>query len=99
MAVRMGQRLKLGDEDTIPGGISLFDTQIRRRLWWQILFIDGRAAQLSGQPLSFSDKPDPPLPANLNDSDLTPSMTSMPVSYDRPTEMILCLMRYEVGRF
>jgi len=95
----MGQRLKLGCEDSIPGGISVFDTQIRRRLWWQILFIDGRAGQLSGQSVSFADKPCPPLPANVNDVDINPTMTAMPPTHGGPTEMILCLARYEVGVF
>jgi len=49
--------------------------------------------------ISFTDKRNPPLPANLNDADITPTMTNLPPEHDRPSEMIFCLMRFEVGRF
>ncbi|KAL1911335.1 hypothetical protein Sste5344_002715 [Sporothrix stenoceras] len=79
---------------------SFFDTQMRLRVWWQILLLDGRVAQLSGQARVLPNElPDLSLPANLNDSDINPNMTGAPPPItDRPTEMIFCLLRYEMGK-
>ncbi|CAK7239503.1 MAG: hypothetical protein STHCBS139747_000934 [Sporothrix thermara] len=80
---------------------SFFDTQMRLRVWWQIVLIDGRVTQLAGQARNYSgDAPDYPLPANLSDSDISPQMTNAPPSIsDRPTEMVFCILRYEMGKF
>ncbi|CAK7218404.1 hypothetical protein SCUCBS95973_003472 [Sporothrix curviconia] len=80
---------------------NFFETQMRLRLWWQIMLIDGRVTQLAGQARNFCvDTPDHPLPASLNDSDINPQMTGAPPSIsDRPTEMVFCLLRYEMGKF
>jgi Fungal specific transcription factor domain len=97
LAVRMGQSLRLHQGGS---NISAFDMQMRRRLWWQILLIDGRAAQLAHSPspilspgLEFT------LPSNLNDADISPSMTGEPIPHEGPTEMLFCLLRYELGKF
>ncbi|ERT00814.1 hypothetical protein HMPREF1624_02047 [Sporothrix schenckii ATCC 58251] len=84
-----------------PEAPSFFETQMRLRVWWQILLIDGRVAQLSGQSrIVYSALPDYPLPANLSDSDINPDMVSPPPPIeDRPTEMVFCLLRYEMGKF
>ncbi|KAH9893885.1 fungal-specific transcription factor domain-containing protein [Xylariomycetidae sp. FL2044] len=101
-AVRMGQLLGLHQSPAF-GDMSAFDVQMRRRLWWQILLIDGRSAQLAGSQNTnqFSDAFNFPLPANLNDSDISSDMSKeTPVSpRDGPTEMIFCLLRYELGMF
>jgi len=78
---------------------TLFETEMRRRVWWQILCIDGWAGKLAGQGLAFTDTSILPLPANLNDSDINPSMSEMPELHERPTEMIFCLINYEVALF
>ncbi|EPE10758.1 fungal specific transcription factor domain protein [Ophiostoma piceae UAMH 11346] len=99
MAVRMGQRLL----SLAPGTTNseFFEKQMRLRVWWQILLVDGRMSQLAGQARTFtSDIPEQPLPANLNDSDINPRMTGAPPPIlDRPTEMVFCLLRYEMGHF
>lgn len=89
---------KSGNKNTATP--SFFDTQMRLRVWWQILLIDGRVAQLSGQARVLPNElPDHQLPANLNDSDINPNMTGAPPPItDRPTEMIFCLLRYEMGK-
>ncbi|CAK7274284.1 hypothetical protein SEPCBS57363_006086 [Sporothrix epigloea] len=81
-------------------GGSFFQMQMILRVWWQIVLIDGRVTQLAGQTRNFyGDTSDHPLPASLNDSDLSPQMTSIPQPInDRPTEMVFCLLRYEMGK-
>ncbi len=101
MAVRMGQRL-LATAPNTTGCSAFFDTQMRLRTWWQIVLIDGRVTQMCGQTTTFAGGAlaNQPLPANLNDSDMNPHMTGAPLPIvDRPTEMIFCLLRYEVGKF
>lgn len=99
MAVRMGQRLNpQADSGTSPDK-SIYDVQLRRRLWWQIVWLDGRSHQASGHKIMFSDAINFPLPANLNDSDINPSMTDLPPLHKGPTEMTFCLIRYEMGKF
>jgi hypothetical protein len=98
LAVRMGQSLRLHQYES---NISVFDMQMRRRLWWQILLIDGRAAQLahSPGPIILSPGLEFTLPSNLNDADISPSMTGQPIPHEGPTEMLFCLLRYELGKF
>lgn len=81
-------------------GSSFFQMQMILRVWWQIVLIDGRVTQLAGQTRNFyGDTSDHPLPASLNDSDLSPQMTSIPQAIsERPTEMVFCLLRYEMGK-
>ncbi len=66
IAARTAQRLDLGSEEA-PAGTSYFDMQLRRRIWWQISYIDGRASQASLQRMPLLDRSAAPLPANLNE--------------------------------
>ena len=99
IALRMGQRLNPWDDGGNFQDRSIYDVQLRRRLWWQIIWLDGRSHQASGQKILFTDAINFPLPANLNDSDISPNMTEMPPIHKGPTEMTFCLIRYEMGKF
>ena len=81
-------------------GVSPFETELRRRLWWQISILDFRSAELSGSG-RFGDfgLSDTKTPSNVNDEDLFPEMTAEPAYQARPTEMIACLLRCEFGQF
>jgi hypothetical protein len=81
-------------------GVSPFETELRRRLWWQISILDFRSAELSGSG-RFGDfgLSDTKTPTNINDEHLFPDMTTEPVHQTRPTEMITCLLRCEFGQF
>ena len=99
IAVRLGQRLGLHNEDG-TSKFSVFETQIRRRVWWQILLVDGRSGQLTGnQAPMYTDPSKFPLPANLNDAELSIEMSELPMGHKGATEMIFCLMRYGFGMF
>jgi len=99
VASRIAQGMGLhrdGEELSLPP----FETEIRRRLWWQISILDFRSAELTGShrfgDFSLSDTK---VPTNVNDEDLYPGMTEPPVPHTRPTEMITCLLRCEFGAF
>lgn len=79
-------------------GLTPFETEMRRRLWWRILLLDAMYALMSGLghsllPRSWDTKP----PLNVNDSDLYPTMTFIQPK-DSPTDMIFCLICCEIGR-
>ncbi len=73
---------------------------MRRRLWWQILVLDGRNAELAGSGFSIEAKlSDVQLPLNVNDEDLYPGMAEPPKERTGATEMMFCLLRYNFGKF
>ncbi len=81
-------------------GVPPFETEMRRRLWWQITILDFRSAELTGSgrfgDMSLSDTG---VPTNVNDPDIWPGMTEAPIDKARPTEMVACLLRCEFGSF
>lgn len=96
-AVRIAQRMGL-HKDAEALGLPPFDVQMRRRLFCQILPLDGYASQISGtgitlEPGSWNVKQ----PLNLNDDQIWPGMTHTPEEQKGATEMIFFLARAEIG--
>ncbi|TGO82202.1 hypothetical protein BPOR_0892g00020 [Botrytis porri] len=97
-AVRIGQRLGI-HRDGSSHSLSPFDTEMRRRVWWQIVFLDGFAAKLCGAGYpAWLAKFDTKVPLNVSDSDLTPDMIEPPPERAGATEMLFCCIRYEVSQ-
>lgn len=97
IAARIGQRIGLHRDGEILR-LPPFETEIRRRLWWQIMFLDGFAEKLAGtggNVMMGDTKP----PLNLNDSDLFPGMKELPKEHEGATEMMFFLLRTHVGTF
>ncbi|KAE8148791.1 fungal-specific transcription factor domain-containing protein [Aspergillus avenaceus] len=97
VAMRIAQRIGL-HRDGSELGLSVFETEMRRRLWRQLAMLDATSAQSSGitsQIPYFSA--DVRAPSNLNDSDLDPRMTEMPPEHRGATEMLFPLVRCEFG--
>ncbi|RJE22003.1 Transcription factor [Aspergillus sclerotialis] len=81
-------------------GLSAFDTEIRRRIWWQTVLLDSRAVEMSGAGtpiLSYAWNAK--LPLNINESELSPEANSLPQEHDCATDMIFCLVRCEIAKF
>jgi len=83
-------------------GLLPYEVEMRRRLWWQIVIIDSRAAEVSGASsrhtmltYSWTTK----LPSNVNDSDLSPEMRDPPIDNPGLTEMVFVLLRYEIAHY
>ena len=76
---------------------------MRRRLWFQLVILDHTSSELAGLTPDLSLQGlkswDASKPSNLNDSDLDPDMTEMPPERTGATDMIFCLMRYEMGAY
>lgn len=80
-------------------GLAPFDTEMRRRLWWHICFLDNRSSEYHGHepivtPYAFDAKP----PLNVNDADLTPEMAEFPAERVGWTDMTFCVARTEASR-
>ncbi|KAB8269072.1 fungal-specific transcription factor domain-containing protein [Aspergillus minisclerotigenes] len=98
IAVRIAQRIGL-HRDGSRLGLSIFETEMRRRLWWQITVVDAAISRMSGSTSSLYPLADTRIPLNVNDSDLDVKMKETPPESSSATEMIFCLMRYELGQW
>jgi len=97
--IRIAQKLGL-HRDGEKLGLSPFETEIRRRLWWQLVILDFKYAMMSGLGHSMLTKTgDVQLPKNLNDSDMDPSATEPFQDREGPTEMIWCLLSHRFIQF
>jgi hypothetical protein len=96
LAFRIAQSMAI-DRDGELFKLKPFDTELRRRLWYQLLFLDLRAAETRGclsTVLQYDTRP----PTLLNDSDIFPGMTEYPKPATGLTEMTVPLMRFGVVR-
>jgi hypothetical protein len=96
LALRIAQSLGL-HRDGAAFGLSPFDTEMRRRLWWQVCILDHRASEDHGSDPSILDYTfDTKYPLSINDDDLDPSATEAPVPREGVSEMTFCLIRFEI---
>ncbi|KAJ5357487.1 hypothetical protein N7541_004645 [Penicillium brevicompactum] len=99
IATRIAQRIGV-HRDGSNHGLSVFETEMRRRVWFQLMIIDATSAQFCGVasstvPTSIDIQP----PMNANDSDLDPRMTEPACEKQGPTEMIFVLARSGLGQW
>lgn len=101
IAVRIAESMGLHHDGAVLK-LSVFETEMRRRIWWYLKMHDFRNAELCGLPkfrgvetLFNACK----RPANLNDDQLYPSMTSPPVESEKLTDMVFCCSRMEFFGF
>ncbi|KGO40537.1 Transcription factor, fungi [Penicillium expansum] len=99
IAVRIAQRIGI-HRDGSAYGLSVFETEMRRRIWFQLVIIDATSAQFCGvasTPLPATIDVQPPM--NANDSDLDPRMTEPACEKPGPTEMMFVLARSAFGKW
>ena len=79
-------------------GLPIFESEIRRRVWWQIYVLNGRSAEMTGSGTGWDSWPSAlDFPLNVNDDQLFPGMTEPPQAQIGATEMTPTLIRYELG--
>lgn len=79
--------------------LSPFETEMRRRLWWQTISNDVKYALFSGLNRSlFPVHWDTRRPSNLNDADIYPGLTSPAKDREGPTEMAYVLITTEITK-
>ncbi|RFU74836.1 hypothetical protein TARUN_7405 [Trichoderma arundinaceum] len=97
IAVRIAQRMGL-HRDGEGLGLPPFDVEMRRRVFWQLLPLDGYAGQVSGTGISISPNSwDTKPPLNINDAQIYPDMTHRPEEQKGASEMIYCLTKSELS--
>lgn len=97
--MRIAQQMGL-HRDGSQLGLSIFETEMRRRVWWHIVYMDRSITRSSGYVA-------PPLPTNdtrfplyVNDNDLHPDMKELPSDRnDVATDMIYCRLQHELGKW
>ena len=99
IAVRLSRRMGLHREGTTLG-LSPFETEMRRRIWWHIVHVDGRISDLSGTKQSMDIfMTDAKRPLNVEDEDLSPDMANLPSERSGITSIVLCLIRCDLMEF
>jgi hypothetical protein len=96
-AMRIAQRIGL-HKDGESLGLPPYDVHIRRRLFYQIVALDGYASQISGTGITIEPGTwDCKQPLNINDDQIWPGMTRPPEEQRGATEMIFFLARTELS--
>lgn len=87
IAIRIGHSLGLHRENS-RSGLSPFQREMRRRLWWQLVHLDISCCEDRGSDPFILDRSfNTKKPLNINDSDLRPDMTTAPIERQEFTEM------------
>ena len=99
LAIRIAQSLGL-HRDGKRLGLSPFQSEIRRRLWWHLLSRDGRAGEDYGlQNInSLLLVSDVSLPTNVDDTDLYPEMEWLPAAKEGWTTMTFSLINIDLAK-
>ncbi|OQU94074.1 Fungal specific transcription factor domain-containing protein isoform 2 [Cladophialophora immunda] len=99
VAVRLALKMGL-HRDGESLGLSLFETEMRRRLWWHIVHIDFRAADMLGmRPCRDLSIGDTKVPLNVEDEEFGPDMVEPPLERGGITSIVLCLVRCDIIEF
>ena len=83
-------------------GVPPFESEIRRRVWWQLKMHDFRTAELGGLSKfrAFQTIDDTcEAPSNIDDGELYPGMSSPAVSSTKLTDMVFFALRLELATF
>ncbi|KAH8897233.1 hypothetical protein GQ53DRAFT_712959 [Thozetella sp. PMI_491] len=99
LALRIAHKMGL-HRAAADSSISLFQQEMQVRLWWYIRGLNSRVRRSMGLLSTVDDLCNVRLPMNVNDADLHPHMTNPPtVQYTAATEMVYCLMKYDLWNF
>ncbi|OCL04052.1 hypothetical protein AOQ84DRAFT_269426, partial [Glonium stellatum] len=97
--IRVAVSMKLHRDGSYFANGTPFEIEMRRRLWWQICFIDSRSGGLRVSDCKLSEVMfNTEIPSNVDDASLEPEMSEVPVVAERWTDMTVFLIRCEVWR-
>jgi hypothetical protein len=98
LVIRLAQGMGLHRDGT-QFDLTPFETEMRRRVWWNILKLDLRSAEEVGTEVSVSDAAfDTQLPLNINDDDITACSTEFPPARIGKSDLAVTLVRCEILR-
>lgn len=101
IANRLAEGMGLHRDGTHQG-LPPFETEMRRRVWWQMKLFDAKIAELAGHARFKNISQDPQLtqmPTNVNDDQLYPGMPSFPVESSEMTSMCFSSLLCEFTHF
>lgn len=99
IAIRLARRMGLHRDGTMLG-LSPFQTEMRRRIWWHIVHMDCRTSYFSStKPSTDLFLGDAKFPLNVDDEDLSPEMTQLPSERTGLTSIVLCVIRCHIADF
>ena len=92
LAIRIAQGLGL-HRDADVQGFGIFEAEMRRRLWWQLIVLDVRATEDRGsEPVIAEGAFNTRMPHNLNDEDFAKDSQHELTDRIGLTEMSFCIM-------
>jgi hypothetical protein len=96
LTMRNAERLGLHRDGAVLG-LSPLETEERRRLWWQLQHLDlGGAVRTGLTPMTLSAGWDVKMPSNIEDEDVQPGDTTMPIERKGLTSISYNLFCYWV---
>jgi len=96
IASRVAERMGLHRDGT-TFGLSALRSEERRRIWWQLQFMELAVARLVGTlSLTIFATWDTKMPSNLEDFDFSPTTEVMPDESEGLTSTSPCLWRYSI---
>ncbi|KAK5080665.1 hypothetical protein LTR05_008369 [Lithohypha guttulata] len=96
LVIRNAERLGIHRDGTLLG-LSPFEVEERRRVWWQLQHVDLALAIKGGlTPLTLMADWDAKLPLNIEDDDMKMTATEMPKERKGLTSLSYCLYTYWV---
>jgi hypothetical protein len=96
MTIRNAEKLGLHRDGGILGLPSV-EIEDRRRVWWQLQHVDLLLAVRIGMtPMTLAAGWDVQLPSNIEDEDVTPANSTIPIERKGLTSMSYCLFTYWV---
>ncbi|GAB7350167.1 hypothetical protein MBLNU459_g0832t1 [Dothideomycetes sp. NU459] len=97
LVVRIAQTIGV-HRDGAHFGLTPFEIEMRRRVWWQVCILDVRASEDHGCDPTITEQTfDTKMPLNINDVDLDPTMKEFPPERVGCTDMSFSLIRFEVA--
>jgi hypothetical protein len=97
LLVRLAQSVGLHRDGSCFPHLSPFEVEMRRRLWWQICFLDARLGDHEVSEILISETSfDTQKPTNIDDDHLDPGMLERPVEQHGYTDLTPCIFRCEL---
>ncbi|KAJ2905874.1 uncharacterized protein MKZ38_003882 [Zalerion maritima] len=91
LAIRLAQGMNL-HRDSDGSQFTPFQAELRRRLWWQLIVLDMRAAEDRGtEVIVTKGSHNTQMPTNINDADFGPETTKPLVPRKGPTDITFSL--------
>jgi hypothetical protein len=100
MAMRVAQRMGIHNE-AVLSRCTVFEAEMRRRLWWALVLFDSRMSELSAyHAMVLGPTWDCAVPLDVGDADLRTDMKEPPKqTRGHPTETLFAVVRSALGDF